>query len=189
LESIADYKLWFWHTSYGYAGAMNDLNILNLSPFLDSLTNGTFAAVEEESKVVPYSIDGQQFTRMFCLVDRIYPKYSRFVCGFKEPITEEEVRFTGWQESARKDIERVFGVLQCKWKAVAFHIQGLCLVGIGNMVATCLILHNMGVSDRVMGDVNKRYEPSTYADAEFARDTVDATAFTVVWSDNDNQQI
>ena len=42
LEGITDYNSWFWHVSYGYAGSLNDLNILNLSPFLESLTNGTF---------------------------------------------------------------------------------------------------------------------------------------------------
>jgi Plant transposon protein len=31
LEAIADYNLWYWHTSYGYAGAMSDLNILNFT--------------------------------------------------------------------------------------------------------------------------------------------------------------
>jgi Plant transposon protein len=177
LEAIADYNLWFWHTSYGYAGAMNDLNILNLSPLLESITNGTFAKLEGEAGMVPFLIDGQQFTRMYFLVDGIYPKYSRFVRGFKEAITEEETRYTGWQEGARKDIERAFGVLQCKWKAIAFPMQGINLHGIGDMVTTCLILHNMGVSDRVMGDVNKRYVASTHAIPEHASDIVDATTF------------
>jgi Plant transposon protein len=89
LEAIADYNLWLWHTSYGYAGAMNGLNILNLSPLLESITNGTFAKLESEAGTVPFVIDSQQFIRMFFLVDGIYPKYSRFVRGFKEAITEE----------------------------------------------------------------------------------------------------
>jgi Plant transposon protein len=37
LEAITDYHLWFWPASFGYAGALNDLNIHNLSPFLSSL--------------------------------------------------------------------------------------------------------------------------------------------------------
>jgi Plant transposon protein len=90
-----EHNLWFWHTSYGYAGAMNDLNILNLSPFLESITNGNFASIKKNAKVVPYIIDGQKFTKNFCLVDGIYPKYSRFVRGFKEPITAEEALSTG----------------------------------------------------------------------------------------------
>ena len=40
LEAIADHHLWFWHASYGYAGTLNDINILNLSPYLESLLNG-----------------------------------------------------------------------------------------------------------------------------------------------------
>jgi Plant transposon protein len=73
LEAICDYKLWFWHTLYGYAGAMNDLNILNLSPFFDTVATGNFEKLEQEAKVVPYKIDNQQFTKIFVLVNGIIP--------------------------------------------------------------------------------------------------------------------
>jgi Plant transposon protein len=116
---------------------------------------------------------------MYFLVDGIYPKYSRFVCGFKEPITNEECCFNGWQEGARKDIKQAFGVVQCKWKAIAFPMQERSLTGIGNMVSTCLIFHNMGVSDRVRGNVNVCYMASTIAEPEYSTDTVDATSFPV----------
>ena len=43
LEALCDYNLWFWHASFGYVGSLNDLNILNLLPFLESLVDGTFA--------------------------------------------------------------------------------------------------------------------------------------------------
>jgi hypothetical protein len=171
LEACADYNLWFWHQSYGYAGALNDLNILNLSPLLARMTDGRFQAVERESKVVPFNI-GQPstqsvpFDRVYLLVDGIYPKYSRFVRGFKAPTYDDEIRFTAWQEGARKDIERAFGVLQCKWKAIAFPIHSMDLGSISKLMGTCLILHNMAVSDRVMGDVNRRYVPSTVAEKE-----------------------
>jgi hypothetical protein len=36
-EAIANYHQWFWHASYGYAGTLNDINILSLSPFHESL--------------------------------------------------------------------------------------------------------------------------------------------------------
>jgi Plant transposon protein len=178
LEAAADYHLWFWHASYGYAGAMNDLNILNMSPLLERMTNGSFKAVEVASGVCPFKIDEStdeaSFDRMYLLVDGIYPKYSRFVRGFKAPITDEEVRFTGWQESARKDIERAFGVLQCKWKVLSFPIHAIDQRAIANMVATCIILHNMCVSDRVMGSVEKDYVPSTVAEKETAGDVTDS---------------
>jgi Plant transposon protein len=176
LEAICDYNLWFWHTSYGYAGAMNDLNILNLSPFLDTVTNGDFAKLEQEAKVVPFTIDNQQFNKMFVLVDGIYPKYSRFVRGMSQPITETEKKFTAWQEGARKDIERAFAVLQCKWKILTFPMHAINLTNISNLVTTCLILHNMGVADRVMEDIHLDYIP-TNAPPETVADTCDATTF------------
>jgi hypothetical protein len=42
LEAVADHYLWFWHASYGYSGALNDLNVLNLSPLLRRMTDGSF---------------------------------------------------------------------------------------------------------------------------------------------------
>lgn len=58
--------------------------------------------------------------------------------------------------------------------------------GIANMVATCLILHNMCVSDRVMGTVAKDYVPSSrVAEKETGGDVVDSE--TVDQSRNRNQ--
>jgi hypothetical protein len=77
LEALSDHHLWFWHASFGYAGSLNDLNILNLSPLLTSLCDGSFA--ELERGLVPYNIAGEEFYWMIVLVDGIYPAYSRFV--------------------------------------------------------------------------------------------------------------
>jgi hypothetical protein len=74
--------------------------VLNLSPFLDALRSGKFAEIER--LVVPYEIGLEEFIFMFILVDGIYPKYSRFVKGMKEPITKKERIMTSWQEGAKK---------------------------------------------------------------------------------------
>ena len=164
LEAISDYHLWFWHASYGYAGTLNDLNVLNMSPFLSALVDGSFAEVE--SPVVPYRIGQEEFHKCLVLVDGIYPNFSRFVKGIKEPVSIQEKRFTEWQESARKDIERAFGVLQAMWQWTARPIHQHNLKDITARLACCMILHNMCVSDRVMdGDVNARYDPSNSVEA------------------------
>lgn len=165
LEAISDHHLWFWHCSYGYAGTLNDINIFNLSPLLERFMDGTFQDIE--SAVTPFEIAGQSFDQLFILVDGIYPRYSRFVKAIKEPITKREKRFTTFQESARKDIERAFGVLQCKFQAMAKPIYIMDMALIGEMVCCCLILHNMCVSDRVMaGDVRAVYDPSNSLEPE-----------------------
>ena len=160
MEAICDYNLFLWHVSYGYAGTLNDLNILNLSPLLDRLVDGSFVELEEEAGVVPYSISEEEFDKCFLLVDGIYPKYSRFVKGIKEPISPEETTFTTWQESARKDIERAFGVLKGMWQYLDRPIHSHDLNHISARVTTCVILHNMLVSDRIMGDYNADYNPA-----------------------------
>jgi Plant transposon protein len=68
------------------------------------------------------------------------------VRSIPEPIGERQQRFSAWQESARKDIERAFGVLQTKFQVLARPMLQLNLIQIGNKVATYLILHNMCVS-------------------------------------------
>jgi len=137
---------------------MNDLNILNVSPLLESFANGSFCDLE--AAVVPYKIAGDEFHHCFFLVDGIYPPYSRFVRSIPEPIGDQQKRFSEWQESTRKDVERGFGVLQSKFQVMTRPFLQHNLKHIGNKVSTCLILHNMCVSDRVMGDVNKRYDPA-----------------------------
>ena len=160
MEAICDYHLFFWHVSYGYAGTLNDLNILNLSPLLGRLVDGSFVELEKEAGVVPYNISEEEFDKCFLLVDGIYPKYSRFVKGIKEPISPEETTFTTWQESARKDIERAFGVLKGMWQYLDRPIHSHSLIDISARVTTCVILHNMLVSDRIMGDCIADYNPA-----------------------------
>jgi hypothetical protein len=160
MEAICGYHLFFWHVSYGYAGTLNDLNILNLSPLLGRLVDGSFVELEKESGVVPYNISEEEFDKCFLLVDGIYPKYSRFVKGIKEPISPEEATFTTWQESARKDIERAFGFLKGVWQYLDRPIHSHSLIDISARVTTCVILHNMLVSDRIMGDYIADYNPA-----------------------------
>ena len=158
LEGMCDYHLYFWHASFGYAGTLNDVNILNLSPLTDMFLNGEMQELEDE--VTPFDIGGEEFKQLFILVDGIYPKYSRFVKAYKEPVGDDEKALTSWQESARKDIERAFGVLQAKFQVLARPLVIRSLKVIEEIVTCCLILHNMCVADRVMdGDPRAKYDP------------------------------
>ena len=159
LEALSDYHMWFWHASYGYAGTFNDLNVLHQSPFMAGLLDGTFNRFE--SQVVPYQVGKEQFKQVFILTDGIYPQYARFMKAYSQPISPREKAYCGWQEAARKAIERAFGVLQMKFQFMARPILLIDQDAIHNRVHTCLILHNMCVADRVMdGDVRAAYNPA-----------------------------
>jgi hypothetical protein len=96
LEAICDYHLWFWHGLFGDAGSLNDLNILNLSPLLDSLVDGSFRDVETQSRLVPFAINGEVFDYLLMNVDGIYPPYARFRQPIHEPLTRVEKLFAKW---------------------------------------------------------------------------------------------
>ena len=160
LEAIADYHLFFWHASYGYSGTLNDLNILSLSPLMERLIDGSFETVEVDSGIIPFTVSGEQFKHTWITVDGIYPEYSRFVKGIKEPMNDKQAQYTKWQEAVRKDVERAFGVLKGAWQFLDRSITLHDLKTISTRVICCLILHNINVSDRVMGEVGVRYDPS-----------------------------
>ena len=62
--------------------------------------------------------------------------------------------------SAWKHVERAFGNLKVMWKFVSCPIKIGSLNDIARRILTALILHNVDVSDCVMGDVNMRYNPA-----------------------------
>ncbi len=78
LEAMSDYHLWFWqHASFGCTGSLDDLNVLNLLPFLESVVeDGSFKALEEAAGAVPFDVGGENFNALFALVNGIYPRYS-----------------------------------------------------------------------------------------------------------------
>jgi hypothetical protein len=166
LEAMADYHLFFWHACYAYPGNMNDKTIFSLSPLLDRMLDGSFHEVEQEAGLVPFKIHNEEFTKTFILVDGIYPKYSRFVTPKTEPILPEEKKYTQWQEAVRKDIERAFGVLKGTWQFMERPIHLMNLDDIQAKVVCCVILHNILVSDRVMGDCRTRYKPDQVLEEE-----------------------
>jgi hypothetical protein len=111
LEAMCNYNLWFWHVSFGYAGTLNDINIWDNSPLLKMMVDGSLSKLDFE-----FEIGGKIFSKLWILVDGIYPELARFVKTISVPIGRELKRFAQWQESARNDIERAFGVFQCKFQ-------------------------------------------------------------------------
>ncbi|XP_071741350.1 uncharacterized protein [Rutidosis leptorrhynchoides] len=90
------------------AGSNNDINILNQSPIFDKLKNGTFSSA-------PFEVNGHEYG--YYLADGIYPDWATLVKGYSCPTEEPTIKFIRFQASARKDIERAFGVLQdTKWE-------------------------------------------------------------------------
>ena len=151
LEAMADYNLWIWHASFGWAGSLNDINIWDRSPLLKSWLDGTFSLFTD----FPFSIAGRTFEKLFVLVDGIYPELARFVKTFSEPVGQNAKRFSKWQESSRKDIERAFGVLQRKFHIIVRSFEQWYVEDISDIVVSCIVLHNMMVAHRMSCNENE----------------------------------
>ena len=65
LEAVADYQLWIWHASFGFAGSMNDINIWDQSPLLKSWIDGSFANYVD----FEFEIDGKVFHQLWLMAD------------------------------------------------------------------------------------------------------------------------
>ncbi|KAI3770633.1 hypothetical protein L6452_01773 [Arctium lappa] len=96
---------------------------------------------------VSYIMNGRENDRAYYLTNGLYPSWSTFVKSITFPTIEKHKLFAQCQESARKDVERAFGVLQARF---AF-IRHPCLVwdkdNMGRIMIAYIILHNMLVED------------------------------------------
>ncbi|XP_076943682.1 uncharacterized protein LOC143614003 [Bidens hawaiensis] len=100
-------------------GSNNNLNVIDQSPIIDDL------------------IDGVGPPQVFLQMENISST------AYASPVSDKQKYFTNKQESARKDIERAFGVLKKRWAMLANPIRFWTREKITEVVITCIILHNM----------------------------------------------
>jgi hypothetical protein len=140
LEAVASHDLHIWHAFFGVAGSNNDLNVFNRSPlFLDAL-KGTAPEVK-------FSVNRNDYSTGYYLADGIYPEWAVFMKTIRLPQTEKEKMFARFQEGARKDVERAFGVLQSRFSIVRRPARLWKRKSVGRIMLACVILHNMIVED------------------------------------------
>ncbi|GKA24861.1 ALP1-like protein isoform X1 [Tanacetum coccineum] len=141
LEAIADQQLWFWHAYFGVPGANNDLNVLYGSPLFDDL-------LTDKAPEALFAVNGKTYEKGYYLADGIYPQWSTFVKAFTIARDQKIMKFKRVQESARKDIERAFGVLQDRWGIITQHVRAYQINTIKRIMYCCIILHNMILDDQ-----------------------------------------
>uniref|UniRef100_A0A0D3BIG3 DDE Tnp4 domain-containing protein n=1 Tax=Brassica oleracea var. oleracea TaxID=109376 RepID=A0A0D3BIG3_BRAOL len=127
LEAVASYDLWIWHAFFGPLGTLNDIN--------------------GQAPQVTYSVKGREYHMAYYLTDGIYPKWVTFIQSIPVPQGPKAVLFAQRQEAVRKDVERVFGVLQARFSIVKNPVLFWDKVKIGKIMRACIILHNMIVED------------------------------------------
>ncbi|XP_071728125.1 uncharacterized protein [Rutidosis leptorrhynchoides] len=162
LEAVASYDGWFSHAYYGPAGSNNDINVLNQSDFFTELLAG-------EAPPCMFTVNGCTFNKGYYLADGIDPEWTTLVKSFRNPIDTKQSKFSKYQASARKDIERALGVLQGRWTIVQHPGRPYYICQIRRIMLTCIILNNMITEDkeRAFCGLEENYRPIRRARGTF----------------------
>ncbi|KAJ0428082.1 putative harbinger transposase-derived protein [Helianthus annuus] len=120
---------------------------------------------------VNYTVNGHDYTMGYYLADGIYPKCQTFVKTIPSPRGDKNKHFAKAQESARKDVERAFGVLQQRFAIIRGPSRMFKAKVLTNIMKACVILHNMMIEDeRDDGDsLNIEYDQLDDDLAELSR--------------------
>ena len=169
LEGGVDWNCWFWHASCGHPGTNNDINIWDVSSLQEMFLSKEFNLDVD----FPFQIDGQTFQRLWCLVDGIYPPIGRFVKTIPVAVGKVMQLFVKWQESARKDSERAFGILVRKFQLLARPIEYWNIEDVKNQMYGCVIMHNMMVEERIVRQ--ERDDGNMYALSSLEEESIQET--------------
>ena len=139
---ICDHNRQIVHVSRNaYLGALNDINIAKIDPFILDLMEGKYLPVE-------FTLLKEDGTRAQCygaylISDNGFLQTSIFMDPIKARFGEKEIFWSEWLESVRKDVECVFGILKGRFRILRGRMQQHQAKDIKNIFITCCILHNM----------------------------------------------
>ncbi|XP_022031921.1 uncharacterized protein LOC110932981 [Helianthus annuus] len=120
-------------------GANNDIAVLMSSNLFDDVIDGI-------APDISFYANNVQYKYGYYLTDGIYPEWAMSVKTLSCPDDEKRLYFKKKQESARKDIERAFGVLK-KRCIIVQPLRILEKSKMINVMYTCIILYNMILED------------------------------------------
>ncbi|WVZ70827.1 hypothetical protein U9M48_019463 [Paspalum notatum var. saurae] len=133
----------------------NDINALQRSPVFSSYLKG-------QSTPVEFEVNGHTYNMGYYLADGIYPEWPAFVKSIHHPMDTKTQHFSRRQESARKDIERAFGVLRARFAVVRGPAYGWYPKQVKKIMLCCIILHNMIVEDEGVQARNTNFSDIAY---------------------------
>ncbi|XP_019192734.1 PREDICTED: uncharacterized protein LOC109187032 [Ipomoea nil] len=132
--------LWIWHSFFGLASTLNDINVLDRSPIFHEVLEG-------KAPQVNFVVNGNHYNLGYCLADGIYPSWATFVKSIPLPQSAKHKLFAKKQKAARKDIERAFGVLKARFAIISNPARMGSKETLGQIMRACIIIHNMIVED------------------------------------------
>lgn len=137
---VVNHKRKILHTTVGFPGRWNDKSIVFFDGMLRSMKEGKILQDVEYSLFV----DGKpmKYKGAYVIVDNGNLKWQCTIPPFKETLSMEELRWSRWLESMRKDVECTFGILKGRWRILKTGIRLHSFESVDNIWKTCCALHN-----------------------------------------------
>ena len=133
-------------TTFGHPGTWKDKTLVLFDDLIKNVHDGKFLQ-DNEFELFELDTDVNLVSIMYSgawfLVDNGYLDWSTTVPPMKQPFTYEEIRFSEWLESMRKDIECTFGIMKRRFHILRFGIRLQKLSNSDKVWSTCCALHNM----------------------------------------------
>jgi len=106
-------------TTVGYPGRWNDKTLIWFDDFVRGIYEGSILQdatfqlkeLDRDGNIVEVTYKGA-----WLLVDNGYLSWSVTVPPFKTTIDTNEIQWSKWLESMRKDVECTFGILKGRWR-------------------------------------------------------------------------
>ena len=133
-------------TTFGHPGTWNDKTLVLFDDLIKNTHNGEWLE-DKQFELLELDKDGNIVSIIYLgawfLVDNGYLEWSTTVPPMKHPLTYEEIRFSEWLESMRKDIECTFGIMKQRFHVLKHGIRLHLIANSDKVWSTCCALHNM----------------------------------------------
>jgi hypothetical protein len=129
----------------GHPGSWNDKTVVLFDTFIkaikrgDILQDNIFELLEKRGD----EIVKVKYRGVWLVVDNGYHSWSITVPPFKNTNFRDEIRWSEWIESMRKDVECAFGILKGRWRILKTGVRLHATQSVDQIWLTCCALHNM----------------------------------------------
>ena len=133
------------HSTHGGPGRWNDQTMVRLDQFISGIRDGLLLQ-DNDFKLLDYDRLGNvisvKYKGVYVIVDNGYLQWSCTVPPFTVTSDMDEIRWSKWLESMRKDVECTFGILKGRWRILKSGIRIEGVDAVDKVWLTCCALHN-----------------------------------------------
>jgi len=145
LNLTCNHRRCILHTTHGGPGRWNDQSMVRMDQFVSGIRDGCvldFNEFELPARSKDGTVKVLRFRGAYLIVDNGYLNWSCTVPPFGVSNDIDEICWSKWLESMRKDVECTFGILKGRWRILK---SGVRLNGVDSVDCiwlTCCALHN-----------------------------------------------